>query len=829
LPASLRFTLGTRVTLALSIGLGILLTIGAVGFFSVGEFLKTREEVRRLQLVRENLEVLRRDVERAVSAQTRYRYTGDSADQAEYGASAQRVLREIENLRAVLAAPDQKDRLDQFKRAVQARLDALAGEIQSRAPVGAGVAPLPGRQSAAELEMQRIANAIAERERQMTTESGDRVENLIELLLTLAIWGGAIAVALLTWTVFVITRHDLGRRRFERDLANARQRLDFALEGSKSAAWDWDLRRNEVYLSAGWLQMLGAPAQETTVAPAALIDLVHPDDVGRVQSAIKGVLSGATTDYSVEHRVRRVDESWIWIHSRGKVVHRGGGNAPSRITGTNQDVTERKSIELMLQEHDLRLQLALATAGMVRWDWDVVRDEFIWPEDPWRLAGPAPPDGHAGLQDMVHPEDLVHFLRTLNKTAESGEAYKDEYRLTRSDGKIVWVAARGYVVRDADGSVMRVIGVAQDVSEVKQAEQALRASERELRLITDAVPAFISYADSSEILRFCNKALATFVGVQPQDLVGRPLRQLYGEEVYPSLQPYVRRALAGEKVQFQRRQARRDGGTIDLDATYIPRRGAFGEVEGFYALLTDITELKRLDRMKSEFVSTVSHELRTPLTSIRGSLGILAGGVAGPLSDKVRGFIEIAKDNCERLIRLINDILDMEKIESGKMSFQLQVVDLMQLIEQTVKANEGYAAQHDVRLQIAAARPGAKVHADSDRLAQVLTNLISNACKFSPAQSSVEIAVSEQGERVRVEVIDHGPGISEAFRERIFQKFSQEDSSDMRRKGGTGLGLSVSKAIIDGLGGEIGFATGSNEGSTFYFLLPLWREAQSAA
>ncbi|MBK5104696.1 MAG: ATPase, partial [Burkholderiales bacterium] len=182
-----------------------------------------------------------------------------------------------------------------------------------------------------------------------------------------------------------------------------------------------------------------------------------------------------------------------------------------------------------------------------------------------------------------------------------------------------------------------------------------------------------------------------------------------------------------------------------------------------------------------------------------------------------------------RLIRLINDILDMEKIESGKMSFQLQVVDLMQLIEQTVKANEGYAAQHDVRLQIAAARPGAKVHADSDRLAQVLTNLISNACKFSPAQSSVEIAVSEHGERVRVDVVDHGPGISEAFRGRIFQKFSQEDSSDMRRKGGTGLGLSVSKAIIEGLGGEIGFATGSNKGSTFYFLLPLWHEPQSAA
>ncbi|MBE0627840.1 MAG: PAS domain-containing protein [Burkholderiales bacterium] len=828
MPAFLRFSLGTRVTLALSIGLGILLVIGVFGFYSAGEFLKTREEVRRLLLVRENLEVLRRDMERAESAQIRYRYTGDPADQLAYGGSAQRVLREIANLRTVLAAPDQKGRLDQFKQIAQARLDALAEPLPGRGAGSAGAVPSPGRQSAADRKMQGIANAIAERERQMTAESEDRVENLVALLLTLAVWGGAMAVALLIWTVFVINRYDRGRRRVERDLANARQRLDYALEGSKSAAWDWDVPRNEVYLSAGWLQMLGAPAQETTVAPAVLFDLVHPEDAGRVQSAIKGVLNGSTADYSEEHRVRRVDDSWIWILSRGKVVQRGGGS-PLRITGTNHDVTERKSIELMLQEHDLRLQLALATAGMVRWDWNLAQDEFVWPEDPWRLAGPAPPGGHAGLQDMVHPEDLLHFLRTLNEAAETGEPYKDEYRLTRTDGRIVWVSARGYIVRDADGSVLRVIGVAQDVSDIKQAEQALRASERELRLITDAVPAFISYADSGEILRFCNKALATFVGAQAQDLIGRALRHLYGEDVYPVLQPYVRRALAGEKVQFQRSQAKREGGTIDLDATYIPRRGALGEVEGFYALLTDITELKRLDRMKSEFVSTVSHELRTPLTSIRGSLGILSGGVAGPLSEKVRGFIEIAKDNCERLIRLINDILDMEKIESGKMSFQLQVVDLMQLVEQTVEANEGYAAQHQVRLQIVSTRPGAKVQADRDRLAQVLTNLISNACKFSPAHGSVDISVSAQGERCRVGVVDRGPGISDAFRQRIFQKFSQEDSTDMRQGGGTGLGLSISKAIVEGLGGEIGFETGLNQGSTFYFILPLWHEPRGAA
>ena len=822
MPAFLRLSFSTKVTFALSGGLGILLVLGAFGYFSAGEFTRTGEEVRRLLQIRENLEAVRRDIERAEAVQSRYEFTGAAAEQAEFGKIRARANRKIEDLSGILEAPDQQARLDQLRRTAQAHFDLLALGMLKR---GAADAPLLGERLAdSENAVQAVVDAIGERERQMTRDSAERLEDLIGRFMRLAFWGSAFAVTLLLWTVSVINRYERDRGRAERDLAYAQERLAFALEGSNSAAWDWDLARNGVYLSAGWSQILGAEARETAVSPTALLDLVHPEDLGRVQSAIKGALSGVTADYRVEHRVRRVTGDWIWILSRGRVVRRDDKGGALRITGINQDVTERKNIELALQEHDLQLQLALATAGMVRWDWDVTADEFVWPEDPWRLVGPAPREGYSGLQDMVHPEDLVHFIRTLSQAAQSAEPYKDQYRVTRTDGTLVWVSARGYAVRGADGKVARVVGVAQDVSEIKQAEQALRASERELRLITDAVPAFISYADADERLRFCNKALAAFVGAQPKDLIGRPLRQLYGEEVYRMLQPYARRALAGERVRFQRRQSTRDGAGIDLDVTYIPRRGALGEVEGFYALLTDITELKRLDRMKSEFVSTVSHELRTPLTSIRGSLGILAGGVAGPLSDKVRGFIDIAKDNCERLIRLINDILDMEKIESGKMSFQLQVIDLMALIEQTVKANEGFAAQHGVRLQIVAPRPGAKVHADGDRLAQVVTNLISNACKFSPAQSSVDIAVSESDGRIRVDIIDHGPGISDTFRERIFQKFSQEDSSDMRQKGGTGLGLSISKAIVTGLGGEIGFETEVGKGSTFYFCLPQWRE-----
>jgi len=413
---------------------------------------------------------------------------------------------------------------------------------------------------------------------------------------------------------------------------------------------------------------------------------------------------------------------------------------------------------------------------------------------------------------------------------EAHQPFKNfEYVRIGENGEQYFVSLSGVPIYDAAGNFNGYRGIGTNITERKQAEQALRESERELRLITDAVPAVITYADAEERMRFCNIAMARLVEQPPETIVNRTMREIFGEDRYRALEPHVRRALAGEDVHFESTQVKADGDLLDLSVKYLPRRNERGEVEGFYTLATDITEIRRLERLKSEFVSTVSHELRTPLTSIRGSLGLLSGGVAGALPDKAKGLIEIAKNNCERLIRLINDMLDIEKIESGKMTFNLRLLELMELVEQVARANDGFAVQHGVRLQITAAVPGAKVQGDGDRLVQVLTNLISNACKFSPAGSSVDIAVARLGERLRVEVADHGPGISDDFRSRIFQKFSQADGTNTRKEGGTGLGLSISKAIIERLGGRIGFSSEPGKGSTFYFELPEYREESLSA
>ncbi len=257
-----------------------------------------------------------------------------------------------------------------------------------------------------------------------------------------------------------------------------------------------------------------------------------------------------------------------------------------------------------------------------------------------------------------------------------------------------------------------------------------------------------------------------------------------------------------------------------------------GEPSSLRGILLDIDERKlaeqrfqeersKVDRLKNDFVSTVSHELRTPLTAIRGSLGLVLGGVMGPLNVQTEKLLSIAHQNSERLVRLINDLLDIDKIVSGKMEFEWQWVELSTVVEQAIETNQAYALNLGTQIVLTSSPIPAQVKIDSNRLLQVLANLISNAAKFSPHGSKVEVFMEKIGETVRVSVRDHGNGISDEFRSKIFEKFSQADSSDTRAKGGTGLGLAISKVLVEQMGGSINFYSEAGKGSTFYFELPL--------
>lgn len=282
---------------------------------------------------------------------------------------------------------------------------------------------------------------------------------------------------------------------------------------------------------------------------------------------------------------------------------------------------------------------------------------------------------------------------------------------------------------------------------------------------------------------------------------------------------------AGQKLESIGRRA--DGATFETEiAISLVDQGGGDQ---YVAAIRDISLRKRAERMKSEFVSTVSHELRTPLTSIGGSLGLLAGGAVGELNEKAARLVSIAHSNCERLIRLINDILDIEKIESGKMTFDLRKMTIGPLIRRTIEANRQYADDHKVKIDIALPHWPQCIIGDHDGLEQVLTNLVSNAIKHSPSGETVSLCTEQRGGDVRIEVSDRGSGVPEGFRSQIFTKFAMADSSDARTRGGTGLGLAIVREIAERHGGRAGFLDRPGGGTVFYVDLPLVTETAGEA
>ncbi|MET0660831.1 MAG: ATP-binding protein [Steroidobacteraceae bacterium] len=282
------------------------------------------------------------------------------------------------------------------------------------------------------------------------------------------------------------------------------------------------------------------------------------------------------------------------------------------------------------------------------------------------------------------------------------------------------------------------------------------------------------------------------------------------------------RALRGETVRdFEFVLRYRERQPVKLRVTAQPMLNADKRQRGAILMLRDITDAQKVEQLKREFVATVSHELRTPLTSIRGSLGLLTSGKMGNLPAKAQHLIEMASRNTERLTFLINDLLDIEKIEQGAMKFEISEQSLDALVHQAIDAQHGAAQSRNVSIRVRGDTYSQRVRVDPERLLQVLANLLSNAIKFSPPQREVLVLLQHDESHCRVAIQDHGPGIESEFRDRIFQKFSQADSSDARTKGGTGLGLAISKALIERMGGKIGYDSEPGCGATFFLELPL--------
>lgn len=499
------------------------------------------------------------------------------------------------------------------------------------------------------------------------------------------------------------------------------------------------------------------------------------------------------------------------------------------IRATRLFVRGKEAAERALLVSDERFHLAARATSELIWDWDIIGERVWFSESLVSHFG----YDRSGEYDVdvwyagIHADDLERIGSSIHEFLDgSCDTWSGEYRFRDGSGTYRDVLDRGFVVRDESGKAIRMTGAILDITARKAAESRLASVLALNEMVLSSVADGIFGLDRDGAATFVNAAAAGILGMQPSDLLGRQMHELVHHsrengETYPWTECPSFETLRDGSYQQRGDETlwAEDGRSIPVEYTSSPMLDAAGNIAGAVVTFRDVTARRAVERMKAEFVSVVSHELRTPLTSIRGALSLLASGRLGTLEPKGEQLLKIAASNAERLVRLINDILDIERIESNNFTLVKSDCDAVSLARQAVETVRVLAEREQIAIRIDAPAD-VPLEADGERIVQTLTNLLGNAIKFSAPGSDIRLSIARRDADVLFSVADTGRGIPQADLERIFNRFQQVDASDARDKGGSGLGLAICRTIVRQHGGEIEVSSTVGEGSTFSFYVP---------
>ncbi|HEY9733543.1 MAG TPA: ATP-binding protein [Drouetiella sp.] len=356
----------------------------------------------------------------------------------------------------------------------------------------------------------------------------------------------------------------------------------------------------------------------------------------------------------------------------------------------------------------------------------------------------------------------------------------------------------------------------------KMAHVVEESARKERAVIENSVDVICSL-DADEKFTKVSPASLSVWGFEPAELLGKRFSEIVFPEEREDTRKAIKELIAGAERQIECRVVKKDSSLIDV----LWSMHWSNEENSLFCVAHDVTEQRRVDRLKQEFVAMVSHDLRTPLASIKGTLSMISEGVYDPSSEMGKKRIVDAEISIDRLVNLIGDVLDIEKLEAGQMTVEEDVVNLAQVVNESIEAVRGVAEQTRINIEFKVVEDvDVDVLGDNDRLVQVMVNLLSNAIKFSPEGSSIQIGVGADNGMAEVRITDHGRGIPASNIEIIFERFKQSQTSDGKRGKGTGLGLAICKAIVEAHKGTIGVESREGEGSTFWFKLPLYEDPE---
>ena len=419
---------------------------------------------------------------------------------------------------------------------------------------------------------------------------------------------------------------------------------------------------------------------------------------------------------------------------------------------------------------------------------------------------------------LADPDAVPAKFRPLIK---AGKTWIGESKLRRKDGSLMWTRSTIVPVLDADGNLEQTISLRTDITESKMLQADLQQRTM-LDRLRDEV--YLLSIDTLELL-YLNKRSLQLMNWTSEDIIGKRLSDVSSSFDEAAFRSRGARLLSGE-TEAVLYETTKNG--VPVEVSLQLDRTLDGTAR-FVSVVRDISERKRAERDKAEFVATVSHELRSPLTSIKGSLNLIASGAVGPVTDRAKPLINVALRNVDRLVRLITDLLDLEKLDADMMDFGFETVDLVAFAEDAVAANVGYGHEYGVSLQRVGSKTPVFANISRDGMMQVLTNLISNAVKFSEKGQCVELGVAEDEDGIRLTVTDHGPGIPADAAKLLFARFVQVHAQVDQRRSGTGLGLSIAKSIVEKHSGRIWLTSEVGRGTTFIIDLPKAENFQAVA
>jgi len=620
------------------------------------------------------------------------------------------------------------------------------------------------------------------------------------------------------------------------------QRLARASRASAEGHWEYDYERSVTWLSASFQELLGAEPRDHLCSREEFINLLAPEDRPRAEAALaERMRTGAP--YDLEVRIRRRDGTLRWIRSRAAAELDADGR-PLRLGGSIVDIETEKTARLELEALRARHDRALKGTHDGVWEWSLLTEE-CWMSPQFRTLLGFAPDDHERLPNtiaafvtLMHPEDEARVREASRLHIEEHEKYDIEFRMRCADGNYRWFRSRGSTQRDANGVAFAFSGSVQDIHDQKEAEfESAEAKRRLARAIDGSSDVLFEAQFNGEGPTWFSPRLRELLEYGPDEPFPRSFLSLLSkadvDAIVAASREHQNDQLPCEVVVSL---TTRSGKTRWVRMRWRAERDESGRQRRFSGSIQDITSQREAEaalraateaaaaanRAKSEFLANMSHEIRTPLNGVLGMTELL---LDGPLASEQRQFAETIRASGTALLKIINDILDLSKIDAGKLTLESLPMDPAECVRRTTHLLLPQANKRGLRLSsMIDAEVPARVMGDPLRLEQILLNLAHNALKFThEGQVTIQVRLLEHSPGRSVlgfEVRDTGIGMDAATQSRLFTPFTQGDTTTTRHYGGTGLGLSIVKRLLEQLGGHIEVESEVGRGSRFAFTWP---------